>query len=495
VDEVSLNFLRREPACKHCYIGFAFDRNADKYCEVAMGFRIEIDENSERLLKKLRSDPAAVFEDAFTGYLLFLVGGSDEEILRWLADNIIALDSLTGSDLAFAIFAQRFTFRVHVPYSNAPRDVQLEDIEVDLSDIEAANTLRGRDVETVGNAITALVTSGRLGWVLDGTEITAITYGVDRTARAFNVLGDVPCLLVLDPLAATEFEVFHLTPDNTAIMIPLLRTTISRLINAPDYIDFAAKLKDFRYLYDHLQGVKGRLGQLEAHLSALPNEFNAHKAERSLSDVRAALMAANLYRLRAVMDKRIVRSFMSSKQVEGILEAVGSYHSLLETYSRTVQQIALYSTYDWPLQEPKRSRYLDVYNKYVRRLAKDVPEEPDFDDVIACIELKKRLIADQQDLVDSLMRMLPGKSDLESAATEIARAEIQDLIETAQSLEAQVHQIMTALNSMKQVSLTAHFRNEVQRRHLSSIRRYITDSAATLVGTWLRELIQMYGPK
>ena len=88
-----------------------------------MGYRINTDisvsENSKHLLRTLRSNPAEIFDRPFLGYLLFLVGGNDRNILDCLHENLIYLDSVTGSDVAFAMFANNFEVQIQVKISDA----------------------------------------------------------------------------------------------------------------------------------------------------------------------------------------------------------------------------------------------------------------------------------------------------------------------------------------------------------------------------------------
>jgi len=169
-----------------------------------MGFRVEIGDDKSRLLRNLRLTPSEVFEKPYGGYVLFLVGGADREALEWLADNVVTLDSLTGEHIAFAIFARSLRMRLHVEYGFARPTLRIrkKSFEVPLAEIKTAGS------------VTRLVQSHKLGWVLDGDEINAITYAVDEIARSFGVMDELPCALLLDAIPNREFQIFHLPSAN-----------------------------------------------------------------------------------------------------------------------------------------------------------------------------------------------------------------------------------------------------------------------------------------
>ena len=59
-------------------------------------------------------------------------------------------------------------------------------------------------------SVTSFVNSGNVGWVMDGDEINAITYGTDEVARYFGVVDALPCLLVMDAVPKQSFELLSL---------------------------------------------------------------------------------------------------------------------------------------------------------------------------------------------------------------------------------------------------------------------------------------------
>src|SRR5687767_6288318 len=73
--------------------------------EVPMGIRIHLwaEHKATDLLRHLKRSPHEVFGQPYAGYLIFMATEFDREVVDWLRDNVVALDSLTGDDVAFAI--------------------------------------------------------------------------------------------------------------------------------------------------------------------------------------------------------------------------------------------------------------------------------------------------------------------------------------------------------------------------------------------------------
>jgi hypothetical protein len=179
-----------------------------------MGFHVRIDEESERLIRLVKSDPSKVIGKLYSAYLLFLIGERDEAELKWLLENAKALDSLTGKHLAYAVFAKQFKvkLRTHVSESDRrPRNVG--EINADVLGTKAD--------------VTRLVQDGGFGMIVDGDEITAITYGTDLVARELGLLDKLPCVVIVDAVPKKELCVVTLDSQLTASLMPLLRKSIA----------------------------------------------------------------------------------------------------------------------------------------------------------------------------------------------------------------------------------------------------------------------------
>ena len=56
-----------------------------------MGFLVKIDKDDKAILDKLAVNPSAVFGEPYGGYILFLAGGAEKEMLSWLSENMSIL--------------------------------------------------------------------------------------------------------------------------------------------------------------------------------------------------------------------------------------------------------------------------------------------------------------------------------------------------------------------------------------------------------------------
>jgi hypothetical protein len=183
-----------------------------------MGFHVRLDDDSRKLVEFVSTDPSKLLGKLYAAYMLFLVAEPDQAELKWLLDNAKALDSLTGDDIAYAVFAERFKIKLETDEYNPaapgrrPRNVG----QASVADI---NTPRG---------VTRLVKDGTFGMVVDGDELTAITYGTDRVARDLGIIDKLPCLVVIDAVPSEDLCVIHLDEQLTGSLMQLLRKSIAQ---------------------------------------------------------------------------------------------------------------------------------------------------------------------------------------------------------------------------------------------------------------------------
>lgn len=180
-----------------------------------MGFHVRIDETSEQLLTLLNVAPSQVFGKLYSAYLLFLATEHDRAQLDWIVSHAPGLDSLTGAHLAYAVFAKRFKVRLKSEEVDPDRPSR------NIGEMEAR-------IAAEPGAVSRLVENGRFGVVLDGDELTAITYGTDIVARELNLLDKLPCLVVLDAIPAKIPRVIKLEPQLLPALFQLLRGAVSR---------------------------------------------------------------------------------------------------------------------------------------------------------------------------------------------------------------------------------------------------------------------------
>jgi hypothetical protein len=82
-------------------------------------FEVTIVSSADPALKVLRSRPDQIFGKPFCGYAIFLFSAADEEIATWFSRQLVALDSVSGDDVALIVFASRI--RISATVSRTPR--------------------------------------------------------------------------------------------------------------------------------------------------------------------------------------------------------------------------------------------------------------------------------------------------------------------------------------------------------------------------------------
>jgi len=191
-----------------------------------MGFHIRLDDDSEQLIGLLKSNPSEVFGGLYASYMIFLLGERDEAELKWLIDNAKALDSLTGRDIAYSVFAKEFNVKLKL-YSPTPHRTPKNLGSIDARQFSNC-TVNGQSGFARG--VSRLVKNGQFGRVVDGDEVTAITYGSDMVARELGLIDKLPCIVIADAIPAETLCVVSLDSSVTASLMPILRKSIGEFM-------------------------------------------------------------------------------------------------------------------------------------------------------------------------------------------------------------------------------------------------------------------------
>lgn len=325
-----------------------------------MGYHVRIDEQSQALLRTLTLEPGKVFGKLYSGYLLFLVTQHDKQQLEWIVSNAPGLDSLTGQYLAYAIFAKSFPIKFRTDASRNLVESLLGDQSWSRFMGEIPPELLKRPHE-----VTRLVENGAFGVVLDGDELTAVTYGTDLVARELGLLDKLPCLVVLDAVPAQSPQVIPLTPKLLPHLFLHLRGALSRFYagdghtairkDAETILRIQARIdaelvrdatlrrkiadgqrkvvqlkqkaasgiatRDPNFFRDHAVSQAAAVASLERDLLAFPKEHSARLAE--LESELAAAMAAH----RSHQHRTFSHCLAAELRAAGLLEGVSAAKS------------------------------------------------------------------------------------------------------------------------------------------------------------------------
>jgi hypothetical protein len=191
-----------------------------------MGYHVSIDGRSQALLELLNKDPGKVFPQRFPAYLLFLVSG-DEDQLDWVMTNIPVLEPLSRNTFAFAVFSEQVPvkFRTKSTRKEAQAEIRAKGGEVRDGDEKAVIPA---ELAASTRRLMDLVEHGKFGVVLDNEERKAITFGTDTVAKALEVVGKLPCLVVLDAVPSPELTAVSLSPELLPSLKDRLRGAVDR---------------------------------------------------------------------------------------------------------------------------------------------------------------------------------------------------------------------------------------------------------------------------
>jgi len=422
-------------------------------------------ETVDPVLDLLYENPARLLEKRYAGYLVFLFGRADEEFATWFARNIVALDSLTGSDIGGAIFASRIKLRVHSPVGNASPRRSTAHLRNGDSDI---------DLGTIHRISEPLIdSSGRSRWRGDEEEITAMTYATDDIARRLGVLPDLPCLVVIDAVPSDEIEVMRLTEYAMKDLIPLVREVVHRFRGSQEFQPF------FESLY-RVQRLSEKRHSLTEEIAVRHRELQQAKrrVEYALAGVpaeaRKALVEANVRRFRDA-----VLHFPPAAR-NGVEERAAQARSLqqqLHRFNKTIWSLTRYQALPWPLPDGAREAYRRVYATHVRDLLSP-GDEPDVIDPGQCERTMVQLASAQAKTVDYLLEGLPTTPEMQALVDRqhaqhcgpIER-QLEDMHSASKQLDTEIEEELRRLLAIDCPSLKTTFRAIARNKRIDTARK------------------------
>lgn len=282
-----------------------------------------------------------------------MIGSSDTSALEWLQKHCLALDSLTGDHIAYAIFARKVPFRVEIDHDGAPRAART------VADVELPATQRLHEY----------LERRYPEKLADGDTLNAITYATDDVAKAFGILDRLPCIVVLDAVLTDEISIIPLDDDALTSLFPTLRLLVHRLTEELGVVSFVAALESVASATEQADNLLAQIASLQAQLELFPL-------------IRDSLRAGSSGEFRRLMQRL---EQLSRRQFPHALpEAFGAK---IKGYARTIAALNEFVTIEWPLTSDAACRLQDLIAKHVRRLAPDVNEICDRQHVVHCIAL------------------------------------------------------------------------------------------------------------
>jgi hypothetical protein len=94
------------------------------------GVAVSMSDDTERLCRRLATDPQKLFEKPFLGYALILLTGSEDALLNKTLSQIYALDALSGDTFAYLIVIKKCVLPLQVLVADRGTPLQLNVIEL-----------------------------------------------------------------------------------------------------------------------------------------------------------------------------------------------------------------------------------------------------------------------------------------------------------------------------------------------------------------------------
>ena len=404
-----------------------------------MGFHVSFSEDELDVVHRLRSDPANIFrfEEAFGGYLLFLMTGEHREEIDWLRDHAVPLDSLTGDTIAFFVFSRRFPIRIN-PSGSERSMSRGRSIEIPLGEI----------VNCSQSSLNRLIKDGRCGWVSDGDELMAVTYSADQVAQEFGVLGEMPCVVVMDAIPRKEFLVHPLGSGNIHRFEAILRRAIDRFRAKPGCSAYIESLKRIAETSRNIKSIDAEVERLVQLKASVDRETHISSARKIYGDFKVALREARLKDFRRSMEQWL--NLFSESGRERVVRAVSERAKLFQRLTETIKTLHYYAAeLTWPLDPLRHENFTKLWRKHVCSLLPDLGAGAPTEKQVV-VEAMSRLETLQTRSMEATLSELPSEDLLvEQVATRIDErhkrydTEIERLLASRQTWQANQHHYVT----------------------------------------------------
>ena len=353
-----------------------------------MGFHIDVIGPSAKVFRTLGTVPSELFPTPYAGYLLFLFADVDRDAERWFVDNALSLDALTGSDIAFAVVAQRAHYQLRT--SSGPPPNRRRQFDCDLH--EAPDAVR----------VVPLVMGRRFGLVEDGDEIVAKNKAVYALARDLRVTHRLPCVVALDGVPAPEAPtvVLPLREGDLSSLYQRIRAAIGELQAHPAFSEYMERLRSAHDLAQKINKLGDQVSGLQMRYARVSHAKDALKA----------MMAA----LRIGGRKRFDAALRELREI-GIGNGVGPQPAdwkRLRMLHLTRRSLADYADSEWLPTQDQLERIATIRSAYVRHLLGESEVNASQESASTLRRTIAELDASHSALIEKVMATFPSEDDL-----------------------------------------------------------------------------------
>ncbi len=334
-------------------------------------FTVEYVEGADELLDIIKSSPSDIFNAPYTGYLLFLFGETDSETADWIRYNLRSLDSLTGTDIAGAVFAKSFEFKGLVTrrYSTHPGHL-IKNSGVALSHVHKS------DDSNFTHRASEVFERGKLdGPGVSLENLTATTYASDEIAKSLGLTARLPCIVFLDALPSSHVAL-DLNEQNIGEAFSIIREILGKYFASENYaVRKSSLIKSFE-LGNEVLLQKTRLSSISSR-ETIERGHIKQPIVRILSLAKNALLDSSAKKFCNILNDKIKeregKPLLPSATVNNALLRAKENARRLNHIGRTIRSVSFYvEIRNEPLGPQDKERLCKIYAKHVEALLNDV---------------------------------------------------------------------------------------------------------------------------
>ena len=242
-----------------------------------MGYHVAC--SGAELIQRLCTDPDRFLGRPHALHMMALCTMVDDEVVDWLMQYEMALDSLTGPDAAFLLFYNEAELRATA--SPAPDHENTPTVQrVQIS----AEVLRGGT-----HAVDEVVRYQAGIWRSRDILVQSMTYESDAIARELGILDRLPCIVLFDDPRSDEFYLLPL--DDPGDILSEIRKLLAAYQKGEANTEYFKALREWHEANDRLTMVRTIAERLKAEYFAPGGQSAYKKADERLARAEAELLA------------------------------------------------------------------------------------------------------------------------------------------------------------------------------------------------------------
>jgi hypothetical protein len=319
-----------------------------------VGYHIYLERNAKSFVERLVNDPQRLFKEAYAGYIVFLfdsISCSDAAIKEWFERHARSLDSMTGTDVAFAVFAQRFEAPLVTRGYRQKRKRSTTQPDLEIQGGEDPHMIE----PLLGHGLEQCELGGK-----ESISVCVANRAVYAFARELGVTQWLPCMVAIDgfpdPLVPWVCVPLH-DVDLEQIFVSL-RRAVGLLQSHP-------KREQYQQLLNEMSSAADRSASLNRRLNALSTTQPCSLRTPAVSEVEALRKALRKGRPDLV-HKTVAKLGVLHPNphfLEQFLERLPPKYIAL---ARAVQGLNNFLTAPWPWSDAQCNEFAVFFEEFLR---------------------------------------------------------------------------------------------------------------------------------